>query len=122
MMLRIGSALAAQNNAIALVTGDSLGQVASQTLQNLKVESQVIPLPILRPLIGLDKLEIEAVAKKIGTYEISISPGLCCTIVPKKPSTKATLDRILEEENKVDIQSMVQESIENAIIYDSEIE
>ncbi|MCK5560771.1 MAG: hypothetical protein KAJ51_09270, partial [Thermoplasmata archaeon] len=96
--------------------------VASQTLQNLKVESQVIPLPILRPLIGLDKLEIEAVAKKIGTYEISIRPGLCCTIVPKKPSTNATLDRILEEEKKVDIQSMVQESIENAIIYDSEIE
>jgi thiamine biosynthesis protein ThiI len=122
MMLRIGSALADQNNAIALVTGDSLGQVASQTLQNLKVESQVIPLPILRPLIGLDKLEIEAVAKKIGTYEISISPGLCCTIVPKKPSTNAKLDRILEEEKKVDIQSMVQESIENAIIYDSEIE
>ena len=117
MMLRVGSALAQREGALGLVTGDSLGQVASQTLQNLKVESSAIDLPILRPLIGLDKLEIENIARKIGTYDISISPGLCCTIVPSKPSTNATLARILDEEKKVDIQSMVQDTIDQTIIY-----
>lgn len=118
MMLRVGSALAQCEGALGLVTGDSLGQVASQTLQNLKVESQAIDIPILRPLIGLDKLEIESIARAIGTYEISIRPGLCCTIVPKKPSTNALLARILDEEKKVDIQGMVQDTIDKAIIYD----
>lgn len=120
MMLRVCSALADREGALGLVTGDSLGQVASQTLQNLKVESQAINLPILRPLIGLDKLEIEGIAREIGTYEISIGPGLCCTIVPKKPSTNAMLSRILEEEKKVDIQSLVQDTIDKAIIYEGD--
>ncbi len=115
MMLRIAAELAQRTQAVALVTGDSLGQVASQTLQNLTVESQAVNLPILRPLIGLDKLEIEAIAREIGTYDISIGPGLCCTIVPDKPSTNATLSRILDEEKKVDIKSLVQESIDNVI-------
>ncbi len=111
MMLRLGAAVASREGALGLVTGDSLGQVASQTLQNLYVESQTVHLPILRPLIGLDKLEIEAIAKEIGTFEISIRPGLCCTIVPKKPATRADLERLLSEEEKVDINSMLQESI-----------
>ena len=113
MMLRIAEQLAEAGSASALVTGDSLGQVASQTLQNLQVETQVVGIPILRPLIGLDKLEIEAIAKRIGTYEISIEPGMCCTIVPNKPSTNAKLDRILHEEQKVDIDSMVKNSLNN---------
>ena len=111
MMLRLGEELAHREHAIALVTGESLGQVASQTLQNIKVETQTIKIPILRPLIGLDKLEIEAIAQKIGTYKISIQPGLCCTIVPNKPSTNATLSRILAEEKKVDINAMVRNSM-----------
>jgi thiamine biosynthesis protein ThiI len=113
MMLRIAEQLAENENASALVTGDSLGQVASQTLQNLQVETQAVGIPILRPLIGFDKLEIEAIAKRIGTYEISIGPGMCCTIVPDKPSTNAKLDRILHEEQKVDIDSMVKNSVNN---------
>jgi len=113
MMLRIGECLAVQEQATALVTGDSLGQVASQTLQNIYAESSAIKLSILRPLIGLDKLEIEHIAKEIGTYDISIGPGLCCMIVPKKPSTKADLGRIEAEESKVDIQSMLNDSFAN---------
>jgi thiamine biosynthesis protein ThiI len=114
MMLRIGAKLAAREGAVGLITGDSLGQVASQTLQNLYVESQAIDMPIIRPLIGLDKLEIEEYAKRIGTYDISIGPGLCCTIVPKKPSTKAKLDRIVQEEKKVDLESMLENVLSKA--------
>jgi thiamine biosynthesis protein ThiI len=113
MMLRLAQELAHRIGAAALITGESLGQVASQTLQNIYVETQVVNLPIIRPLIGLDKLEIESIAKQIGTYDISILPGLCCTIVPKKPSTKARLERILQEESKIDMQSMVVKSMKN---------
>jgi len=111
MMFRIAEKIAIQNQAIGLVTGESLGQVASQTLQNIYVETSGISIPIIRPLIGLDKIEIENIARRIGTYEISIRPGLCCTIVPKKPSTNAFLERILREEEKVDMTSMVEKSI-----------
>jgi thiamine biosynthesis protein ThiI len=111
MMLRIGERIAQQIGATGLITGDSLGQVASQTLQNLNVETQAIKIPIIRPLIGLDKLEILEIGNKIGTFDISTQPGLCCTIVPKKPSTNAYLERILKEEAKVDIESMIKDSI-----------
>jgi thiamine biosynthesis protein ThiI len=112
MMLRLAERLADKINAHGLITGESLGQVASQTLQNLNVENQVVKIPIIRPLIGLDKLEIEAIAQKIGTYDISILPGLCCTIVPKKPSTNADLNRILSQEKNVDIDILVEQSLE----------
>ncbi len=116
MMLRIGTEVAIRESASGLVLGDSIGQVASQTLQNLYVESQAVDLPIIRPLIGFDKLEIESIAKKIGTYDISIGPGLCCTIVPDKPSTNATLDRILKEEEKLDIKGMIDGAMTQAEI------
>jgi thiamine biosynthesis protein ThiI len=111
MMLRMAEEVAKVERAEGLITGDSLGQVASQTLQNLNVESSVIKLPIIRPLIGLDKLEIEQIAQKIGTFDISIGPGLCCTMVPNKPSTNAQLARIENEENKVDLETMMAESL-----------
>ena len=111
MMLRLAEQLARRNNAVGLVTGESLGQVASQTLQNIFVETQAVNIPIIRPLIGLDKIEIEKIAQKIGTFEISIRPGLCCTIVPDKPSTNADLTRILREEEKLDIDAMVERSL-----------
>lgn len=112
MMFRISERLAEEKAAEALLTGESLGQVASQTLRNIKTESQAVDIPILRPLIGLDKIEIEAVAKEIGTYNISILPGMCCTIVPKRPSTYSNLDTLLEEEDKIDIEGLVNRSIE----------
>lgn len=106
MMLRVAERLAQKHQADFIVTGESLGQVASQTLANIRVEERATRLPVLRPLIGLDKVEIERIAKEIGTYEISIRPGLCCTIAPKKPSTYSRLDSALEEETKVDIERL----------------
>ncbi|MCU0853169.1 MAG: 7-cyano-7-deazaguanine synthase [Thermoplasmata archaeon] len=103
MMLRVAERLAKKYDASCIVTGESLGQVASQTLANINVEERATALPILRPLIGFDKVEIEKIAKEIGTYEISTRPGLCCTIAPKKPSTYSRLDAALAEESKVDI-------------------
>ena len=115
MMLRIAEEIAVKEGADAIVTGDSLGQVASQTLQNLRVETQSISIPILRPLIGFDKNDIIEVARDIGTYEVSILPGLCCTIVPKKPATEAKLEAILREEVKADIDLLMKESMDWAI-------
>jgi len=108
MMLRVAERLAQRHQADFIVTGESLGQVASQTLANIRVEERATRLPVLRPLIGLDKVEIERIAKEIGTYEISIRPGLCCTIAPKKPSTYSRLDSALEEETKVDIERLAE--------------
>jgi thiamine biosynthesis protein ThiI len=116
MMYRISERIANTENAIALVTGESLGQVASQTLRNIRVESQSVKIPIVRPLIGFDKIEIEKLAKDIGTYEISTMPGLCCTIVPRKPVTRANLSKVLAEENKLDIKSLIEKSMKNARI------
>ena len=112
MMLRISQRVAEMEGADTLLTGESLGQVASQTLRNIRTESQAVSIPLLRPLIGLDKLEIEEVAKRIGTYEISILPGMCCSIVPKKPSTYSRVDTVLEEEEKVDIHKIVEDALE----------
>lgn len=111
MMLRVAEKTAEIEGADALLTGESLGQVASQTLRNIKTESQAVKMPILRPLIGLDKLEIEGIAKRIETYPISILPGMCCEVVPRKPSTYSQLDVILEEEQKVDIEGLMEEAI-----------
>lgn len=111
MMLRVAEKIAQKEEADALLTGESLGQVASQTLRNLRTESQAVDIQILRPLIGFDKLEIESIAKKTGTYEISILPGMCCEMVPRKPSTYSKLDVILDEEEKVDIKGLVEQTM-----------
>lgn len=113
MMFRVAERLAKQEGASAIVTGESLGQVASQTLKNIMVETEAVKIPILRPLIGLDKIEIERIAQEIGTFEISISPGVCCTIVPNKPSTRANLKSIKAEESKVDLNSLLENTINN---------
>lgn len=103
MMLRTASLFAEKMEADALATGDSLGQVASQTLQNLAVEEEATGLPILRPLIGMDKTEIIEMAKMIGTYELSIRPSAPCGAVPNKPSVRARIADIEEEEGKLDV-------------------
>jgi thiamine biosynthesis protein ThiI len=114
MMFRIAERIAEIEGADAIATGESLGQVASQTLPNIRTEEHAVNIPILRPLIGLDKVEIERIAKEIGTYEASIGPGLCCTIVPDKPSTKSRLKVIIEEESKIDLEELVEKAIEGA--------
>ncbi len=110
MMYRIGERLCKKFEAKAIVTGEFLGSKASQTLDNLKVISQAIDTPVLRPLLGLDKQEIEKIGKEIGTFSSSPSSG--CSIVPDKPSTKARLERVLEEEKRVDIEVLIGKSIE----------
>ncbi len=77
----------------------------------MRTESQAVNIQILRPLIGFDKLEIESIAKKTGTYEISILPGMCCEMVPNRPSTYSKLNVILEEEEKVDIKGLVERAM-----------
>jgi thiamine biosynthesis protein ThiI len=114
-MFRVAERLARRYGAGAIITGESMGQVASQTLTNMVVEERATALPVLRPLIGLDKIEIERVAKEIGTYEISTMPGLCCTIAPKKPSTYSRLEAALEEEAKVDIEALADKEADGAV-------
>ena len=114
MLVRYAERIAEQENADAIVMGDSLGQVASQTLQNIRVVEEAVSLPILRPLIGFDKNEIIQIAKHIGTYELSILPTQGCQAVPKKPSTRAPLAQILEEEQKIDIKTLVDNAVEKA--------
>lgn len=112
MLLRYAEDIAKANGCEAIVTGDNLGQVASQTLQNLYVIDQATSLPVLRPLIGFDKEEIIKIAKEIGTYELSISKTIGCMAAPKKPSTGAKVEKILEEERKLNIEKLVNDAIE----------
>lgn len=114
-MVRIAEVLARKLKAKALVTGDSLGQVASQTLENMGVIEEAINLSLLRPLIGFDKLEIINKAREIETYDISIQPDQdCCALfVPKHPATKARLVDIIAEEKKLDVDNLVQKAVGN---------
>jgi len=116
MMLRIAEALAKREQCWGLVTGDSLGQVASQTPENLSVIGEVAELPILRPLIGMDKLEITDEARRLGTYEISIEPDQdCCKLfTPPHPSTKTRLDVLLKVEQSLDVPRLVAQGLDNA--------
>jgi len=116
IMLRIAEEIANKEMADGIVTGESIGQVASQTLHNLCVLDQTVEKQIIRPLIGLNKIEIIEIAKQIGTYDISISPNLECKIVPKRPATSAKLDDVISEEDKIDIKSLVDESVNNAYL------
>jgi thiamine biosynthesis protein ThiI len=114
MMIRIAEALARKVHAGALVTGESLGQVASQTLENIFAINRVATLPIFRPLISEDKEEIIHETKKISTYEISSQPyeDCCSLFVPKSPATKVSLEKVEKEEKKLDIKRMVEKAIE----------
>jgi thiamine biosynthesis protein ThiI len=109
MMVRIASRIAREDGAAALVTGDSLGQVASQTLTNLSIVERASEVPLLRPLVGMDKLEIMQYAERAGTFEISILPDQdCCTLfVPRHPSTSAKMRDVEEAEVNLDIERMV---------------
>ncbi len=112
MMFRTAAVIARRVGATGLVTGESLGQVASQTLQNIAVEQQALDgIPAVRPLIGLDKSEIMAIARLIGTYDISTSSGLCCTIVPSKPSVAARSLEVEAAEEELEVDQLVQNAI-----------
>ena len=116
MMMRIADQLASQEQAWGLVTGDSLGQVASQTPENIQVVSEIARLPILRPLIGMDKIEITNESQNIGTFETSIEPDQdCCTLfVPPHPNTRCRLEDIQKVEQHLPTQDMVDNSLKNS--------
>ena len=115
-MWRSAERIAEREHASFLVTGESLGQVASQTLSNMRTATASVRLPIVRPLIGFDKQEIEAVAKEIGTYEISTRPGLCCQAVPDQPATRSRLVQIGREEERIDVDQMVDDCVRRATV------
>ncbi|MBM4127393.1 MAG: tRNA 4-thiouridine(8) synthase ThiI [Nitrospira sp.] len=116
MMLRIAEEFARRESCWGLVTGDSLGQVASQTPENLSVVGEVAELPILRPLIGMDKLEIMDEARRLGTYDTSIEPDQdCCKLfTPPHPSTKTRLDILQKVERSLDIPGLLKQGLDKA--------
>ena len=115
-MMRIAEKIALDQGSGALITGESIGQVASQTIEGLTATNAAVELlPVIRPLISYDKEEIIEVSKKIGTFEVSIIPEEdCCTVfLPRKPATKPKLEKIYSAEEALDIEDLVNEAIEN---------
>ena len=119
-MMRIAEKLAAANGCQMLITGENLGQVASQTAEALTVTDATVNMPVMRPLIALDKVDIIEKAKEIGTYETSIMPYEdCCTVfLPKHPVTKPKLEKILESESKLDVDALVDAAVSRQEIID----
>ena len=108
-MMRIAEKVAQEKGATMLITGENLGQVASQTAEALVVTDASVQMPVMRPLIAMDKVDIMEKAKEIGTYEKSIEPYEdCCTVfLPKHPTTKPKLEKILESESKLDVEGLI---------------
>lgn len=113
VMMAIASKIAKEENCQALVTGESVGQVASQTLENMRVISDTATLPILRPLVGMDKSEIISLAKDIDTFKLSTTgdDDTCTRFMPQNPITKAHLDKVRREEENLDLDSIVQKGV-----------
>ncbi len=112
-MMRIAEKVAEQNKAMMLITGENLGQVASQTAEALVVTDACVKMPVMRPLIAMDKVDIMDKAEEIGTFETSIQPYEdCCTVfLPKHPTTKPKLDRILESESHLNVDELVDAAV-----------
>jgi thiamine biosynthesis protein ThiI len=115
-MMRLAEKIAWRERARVLVTGDSVGQVASQTIENIDVISRAVAMPILRPLIGDDKNEIVDIARRIGTYDISIQPDQdCCSLfVPKHPETRARVEQIEEIEARLQVSDLLKQALRSA--------
>lgn len=116
MMMRVAQKIAAKEHAGALITGESVGQVASQTMQAIACTDNVCEIPVFRPLIGMDKDEVVAISRKIETFDISILPYEdCCTVfTPKHPRTRPTIDYVEECEKALEVDRLVDEAAENA--------
>lgn len=119
-MMRIAEKIALKEDINALITGESLGQVASQTINGIHVTNSAVNLPVLRPLIGMDKVEITEISKEIGTFETSILPFEdCCTVfLPKHPVTRPKLEDIEESEKVLDIDKLVADAIDQMEVYE----
>ena len=118
MMYRIAEKIANKNKHLVLINGESIGQVASQTLTSMRVINEVVNIPIIRPVACLDKLEIIDISKKIDTYNISILPYEdCCTIfVPKHPVINPRSDKCIEIEKKIDYENMIDDIINETFV------
>jgi len=126
IMMRIAEKVAHEKGCQALITGENIGQVASQTMESIVATNDVVDIPVFRPLIGMDKNEIIDYARKIGTYETSILPYEdCCTVfVPRHPETKPKIFKLVESEKKLDIDKIVEEcidGIETIVIENGEV-
>ena len=123
-MMRIAEKVAEKNDCMMLITGENLGQVASQTAESLVVTDASVSKPVMRPLIAMDKIDIMEKAKEIGTYEKSIEPYEdCCTVfLPKHPTTKPRLERILESESKLDCEALIEAAVASAEIVNIRVE
>ncbi|HBG0707708.1 tRNA 4-thiouridine(8) synthase ThiI [Clostridioides difficile] len=121
-MMRVAQRLSEKRHCDALITGESIGQVASQTIQGLTCTNAVVDLPVFRPLIAMDKSDIVDIAKKIGTFETSIVPEEdCCSVFsPRKPVTKPRLEKIEKSETALDIEKLVQDAIDKIEVEDIE--
>lgn len=119
-MMRIAEKIAVREEIDALITGESLGQVASQTIKGIHVTNSSVSLPVLRPLIGMNKVEITEISKEIGTFETSILPFEdCCTVfLPKHPVTRPKLEDIEESEDSLDIEKLIEDAIDKMEIYE----
>lgn len=120
MMLRISERIADQQKAFAITTGESLGQVASQTLHSMHTINEVTNMPVIRPLVTMDKLEVIDIAQKIGTFDLSILPYEdCCTIfLPPETSTKPLRDKAHKYEEKLDIEALIEDAVGNLDSFD----
>ncbi len=115
-MMAIAERLAKKNDCLALITGESVGQVASQTMHAIAVTDAAVDMPVYRPCIGMDKEEIVQISRRIDTYDTSIQPYEdCCTVfTPKHPKTKPELAKVIEQENKLDFNALVEEAVASA--------
>jgi thiamine biosynthesis protein ThiI len=117
MMYRIAEKIAEIEGAEALVTGEIIGEHASQTLRNLHVENTALSqISVMRPLAGMNKTEVEEIARKIGTFTASTKPASCCSGPPPKPRTRARLEEVLEAERKLHIESMIERDLKGALV------
>lgn len=114
-MMRIAERLSKKLGAQAIITGESLGQVASQTIESITSSNSVVSMPVLRPLIAFDKIDIIEISRKIDTYETSILPYEdCCTVfLPKFPAIKPNLQRVIKAEEKLDVEGLIEEAMSN---------
>ncbi len=117
-MMKIAEKLAGMNGGMMLITGESLGQVASQTAESLVVTDEAVSMPVMRPLIAMDKVRIMEIAQEIGTFETSILPyeDSCSVFLPEKPVTRPKIERILESESRLEVDRLVREAVESVEI------
>jgi thiamine biosynthesis protein ThiI len=115
MMYRIAGKIAEEEGAEAIVTGEIIGEHASQTVRNLLIQSEELArkVTILRPLAGLNKTEVEKIAREIGTFDISTKPASSCAGAPDKPRTRARIEEVRRAEESVDVQGMVDRALRN---------